>query len=90
MDNEKEKVEDVIETSDLALAAALMTFGGVLERTEVDCSDARHIRLKVRGDGLKKIEFDWQTRQGDARLLRDYSGFFKDVKAFIHTVGDKR
>lgn len=79
---------EVVETCNIGLAAALLTAGGdaVLDRDHHDASDPRHVKIFIKGTGLKAIQEKWYSRklQGD---LRAYSENFKDVKAFIHTLG---
>jgi hypothetical protein len=89
--NDKKNAGERTETN-IYLVAAYLTNGGKLDRSGVDRSDVRHIKLKITGDEetLSKTEDDWFSggscrREFPADVLKEYAEHLKDVKALIHS-----
>ena len=74
-----------IETTNINLAAALMTNGkeAHLDEENVDRSDSRHVKIAVIGRGLSPVKREWDTWDLVVNA-RKFAAHLKDVKALIH------
>lgn len=70
-------------TKDLYLAAAILAFGGILDK--IDRTDRRHMKFYFRGNGLvlEELESDWTNGKVEGNLLAFATGI-RRMKSEIH------
>ena len=79
------EVVERVETTNINLAAAMMTNGteAHLDEEHVDRSDSRHVKIAVIGRGLAPVKRQWDTWELVVNA-RKFAAHLKDVKALIH------
>jgi len=77
--------QEVIETTNINLAAACLTEGedAHLDESRVDRSDPRHVKVVVIGKEIESVKRKWDTWELVVNA-RKFAAHLKDVKALIH------